>query len=191
MTPNDQHIKIFIAYARKDVEYLNQLRTYLAPLERNKTIEIWYDGEIVPGTEWENEIKTHLQTADIIVLLVSANSLASDYFHDKEMMKALERHRNNEVVVVPVILSACDWKGTELKDLQALPKDGKTVRNWEDEAEAYMSVVMGLKKSIEKYSTKNVMNFEGMLDDFHLIDFKDVKFTSVRRGKRIPPPKIP
>lgn len=150
MTPNNQHIKVFISYVHKDKNYLDNLRTHLTPLERNKTIEIWDDGEIIPGAEWKNEIKTHLETADIILLLVSAESLASDFFHHEEMMKALERHHKREAVVIPVILSTCGWKFTELKNLQALPKEGKPVKNWIDKSKAYNSIVAGLRKSAEQ-----------------------------------------
>ena len=128
------HINVFIAYARKDGEYLKRLRTYLRPLDRNRTIKIWYDGEIVPGTPWEADIKKHLHEAEIILLLVSANSLASDYFYEKEVADALERHKEEKAIVVPVILSDCAWEFTDLHSLQALPKDGKPISSWSDGA---------------------------------------------------------
>ena len=71
-------IQIFIAYSRKDTDFLGELKTFLFPLEKNQSIKIWYDGEIVPGQVWENEIKQALHSAEIFLLLVSANSLASD-----------------------------------------------------------------------------------------------------------------
>ena len=148
MSEAKPHIDVFIAYARKDVAYLNQLRTHLKPLNRDKTIKIWYDGEIAPGTVWEEQIKANLKNADIILLLVSAHSLASDYFHDKEMTNALKRHKAEKTIVIPVILSDCTWEFTDLRHLQALPNDGKPIKNWEDESSAYANIVRGLYKSI-------------------------------------------
>jgi hypothetical protein len=142
-------VHVFIAYSRKDGDYLDRLRTYLKPLDRDPTISIWYDGEIVPGTIWEKEIKENLHQADIILLLVSANSLASDYFYDREMTDALQRHRRGKTSVVPIILSDCNWELTELKDLQALPEDGQAISSWEDEAAAYANIVRHLHRSVE------------------------------------------
>ncbi len=77
-----QKTKIFIAYAREDEAFLHRLREYLAPLERKQAIETWYDGKIAAGEQWDEKIKTHLHAADLILLLVSAKSLASNYFYD-------------------------------------------------------------------------------------------------------------
>ena len=101
--------QIFIAYSRKDTEYLNELRTHFTPLERSGKVTIWYDGKIEPGTLWESEIKERLHSADIILLLVSASAIASDYFYDKEMKEALERHKLGITRVVPFILRPCTW----------------------------------------------------------------------------------
>ncbi len=149
MNDKKTNINVFIAYARKDVHYLDQLRIYLKPLDRNKTIKIWYDGEIVPGTVWDKHIKTNLHNADIILMLVSAYSLASDYFYDKELVDAMERHNREETIVIPVILSECLWEHTDLKHLQALPKNGKPLKSWDDESSAYTNIVRGLYKSLE------------------------------------------
>lgn len=154
MKITSKHINVFIAYARKDTSYLDKLRIYLRPLHRNKTIKIWYDGEITPGAVWEEQIKTHLHQADIILLLVSANSLASDYFYEKEVTDAMDRHKAKEAIVVPVILSDCIWELTNLAELQALPKNGKPVDDWGKESSAYTDIVRGLNRSIGKILEK-------------------------------------
>jgi len=156
MTPNNQHIKVFIAYAREDAKYLDKLRKYLRPLERNSTIEIWCDTEINPGKEWDISIQNNLQNAEIILVLVSSNLFDSDYFYEVELPKALERHHNGEAIIIPVILSACTWDFTELKDLQALPEGGKPIRSWQDKAEAYTNVVRGIDKNIQQIKQKRI-----------------------------------
>ncbi len=142
-------IKIFIAYSRLDADYLKELQKYLRPLNRKKTIEIWYDGEIIPGTKWAVEINQHLNAADIILLLITANSLSSDYFYNEEMQKALQRHEKGEAKVIPVILRYCTWRlFDELSELQALPKDGIPLSHWSDDAEAYTNVVEELHRVV-------------------------------------------
>lgn len=136
--------QIFIAYARKDVELLNQFRTHLRPLERADKVQVWYDGLIEPGAVWEAQIKKNLHAADIVLLMVSADAIASDYFYDKEVADALERHRAGAARVVPMILRPCAWYATPLAELQAIPQNGKAVTTWADRDEAYADAAQSL-----------------------------------------------
>jgi len=154
-SPQKEHINIFIAYSRRDKEYLEKLRTYLKPLER-EGVKVWYDGEIVPGTEWEQDIKRNLHAADIIVLLISADSLASDYFYEKEVEDALERHHAGEAIVTPTILRYCDWQTAKFADLQVLPTDGKPLKQWNDEDEAYTNIVYGFRRTIYEVKQRRI-----------------------------------
>ncbi len=149
-------IHIFIAYARKDTPYLDKLRVYLRPIDRNPNVKIWYDGLIDPGAEWEESIKTHLYKADIILLLMSAHSLNSDFFYEREMKKAMEQHHSGKSIVIPVILSHCLWDDPDLQlaDLQALPKDGIPITKWEHESEAYDYIARGVRKSVQVVKAK-------------------------------------
>ena len=64
-------VKIFCCYAHEDEKLLNKLKTHLRPLQRKGLIEVWHDRAISAGTDWENEINQHLNSAQIILLLVS------------------------------------------------------------------------------------------------------------------------
>jgi TIR domain len=86
-------IKIFCCYAREDEQYLNRLRVQLKPLQQRGLIDIWHDRNISAGTEWEQEISVQLNAAQIILLLVSPDFMASDYCYGIEMKRALERHK--------------------------------------------------------------------------------------------------
>ena len=141
--------KIFIAYSRKDESLLNELRTHLTPIERSGKVEIWYDGKIEPGLVWEKAIKAHLHAADIILLLVSADAIASDYFYDKEMKDALVRHESGDARVVPLILRPCTWDATPLAKLQAIPKDGLAVTSWKDRDAAFSDAVGSIWEMIQ------------------------------------------
>ncbi len=141
-------VEIFIAYSRADSQMLNELRQHFTPLERNKRVTVWYDGKIEPGDVWEDSIKRHLHGADIVLLLVSADSIASDYFYDKEVADALERHRAGTARVVPLILRPCVWRTTPLGELQALPQNGKPVTEWVSRDAAYTDAVEALWQMI-------------------------------------------
>ena len=145
-----QPIQIFIAYSRKDMALLEQLRTHLNPFERSQRVTIWYDGKIEPGSVWAADIKAHLHGADIILLLVSADAIASDYFYDKEVTDALARHHAGQAKVIPLILRPCAWQATALGELQALPKDGKAVTSWADHDHAFSDAVSSLWALVEQ-----------------------------------------
>jgi len=142
-------LQLFIAYSRKDSAFLDELRVQLTPLERSGKAKIWYDGKIEPGVVWETAIRENLHSAEIILLLVSADAIASDYFYDKELADALARHAAGTARVVPLIVRPCVWQETRLGELQALPKDGKAVTSWSDRDEAYADAVASLMRTID------------------------------------------
>jgi formylglycine-generating enzyme required for sulfatase activity len=143
-------IEIFFSYARKDELLRDELAKHLKPLRQEGIIRDWHDREIPPGAEWQNEIDRHLESAQIILLLISADFLASEYCYSFELKRALERHASNEACVIPVILRSCDWQNTRFGKLQVLPTDGKPIqsKSWFDPDEAFTDVVKGLRRSI-------------------------------------------
>jgi internalin A len=97
---NPQPAKIFYSYAHQDEKLRNKLGEHLVLLERQRLIENWHDREILAGEDWKGQIDEHLETADIILLLVSASFLASAYCYDVEMKRAMERHDAGEARVI-------------------------------------------------------------------------------------------
>src|SRR5712692_7685383 len=118
-------VKIFFCYAHEDEALLNKLKAQLRPLQRQGLLDVWYDRDISAGTDWERQIKEQLNTAQIILLLVSPDFMDSDYINDVELKRAIERHERGEAHVIPVILRHVSWQGEPLGKLQALPTDGK------------------------------------------------------------------
>jgi TIR domain len=121
-------IEVFYSYAHEDEELVKELRKHLSILKRQGMIREWYDREITAGTDWKGQLDQHLNSAGVILLLVSADFLASDYCYDVEMTRALERHDQGEARVIPVLLRMVDgWQLTPFGKLQSLPADGKPV----------------------------------------------------------------
>jgi hypothetical protein len=142
--------KVFISYAHEDEFYSQELDKHLSVLRRTGYIDTWTDRKIVPGEAWSNVISDELQSARIILLLVSADFLASNYCYDVELKAAIERHEKGEAVVIPIIIRFCDWKNTPFSHLQALPTDSRPVKDWEDMDEAFLNVVEGIKAAINR-----------------------------------------
>lgn len=154
-------VKIFYCYAQEDEQLLKKLQKHLAILKHLKQAISWHDREILAGSKWEHEVETHLDAADIILLLMSAAFIASDYCYNVEMQRALERHRRNEAHVIPIVLSPCSWKDIRwqemsMSDLQALPKNGKPITKWPNRNEAWNNVTEGVKGVVERCFSQKV-----------------------------------
>ncbi len=144
-------IEVFCCYAREDQPLLLDLKTHLMPLQREGLITLWADIDINAGEEWEKEIHRHLNTAQIILLLISSDFLASEYCYSIEMQRSMERHERGEARVIPIILRPASWQRTPLGKLQALPTDASpiTSRKWHDQDEAFYDVAEGIREAVE------------------------------------------
>ncbi|MCP3963665.1 MAG: toll/interleukin-1 receptor domain-containing protein [bacterium] len=149
-TSSTEPLDLFFSYSHRDEELRAELETHLASLKREGAIRTWHDREISAGLEWAGEIDQHLQEADLILLLISPDFMASDYCFDREMGRALERHEAAEARVIPIIARPTDWRTSGFARLQALPKDGKPITRWPDRDEAFLYVVRGLRRVIEE-----------------------------------------
>ncbi|MBI4783819.1 MAG: GUN4 domain-containing protein [Oscillatoriophycideae cyanobacterium NC_groundwater_1537_Pr4_S-0.65um_50_18] len=136
-------IEVFISYSKQDKELRDGLLAHLRPLE-TKGIISWHDRQILPGTRWDEEIKARLNAADIILLLISADFLNTDYCNQVEIPEALRRHEAGEATVMPVILRSCGWKYTPLAAIQAYPEKAKPIVSWTHIDDAYTDVVDGV-----------------------------------------------
>jgi hypothetical protein len=141
-------IEVFFSYSHKDEELRNELANHLSILKRQGVIKDWYDRQIGAGTEWKDQIDTHLENARIILLLVSSDFLASDYCYDIEVRRAMERHEAGEALVIPVILRPVDWQGALFGKLQALPRDDKPVTSWPNRDEGFLKVAAGIRAAV-------------------------------------------
>lgn len=148
-------IKIFFCYAHEDEALLNKLKIQLKPLQRQDLVDFWHDRNISAGTEWEQEINKHLDDADIILLLLSPDFMASDYCYGIEMKRALERHNRKEAHLIPIILRPVHWEGI-LGNIQALPTDAKPVMSsiWHSTDDALFNVAEGIRKEAEEIQSK-------------------------------------
>ncbi len=137
-------LSVFYSYSHADEEYREQLEVQLYVMKRQTLIEEWHDRKLEPGVDWSGTIDERLKSADVILLLLSPDFLASDFCWDIEVETALRRHADGEAIVVPIILRHCAWAKTPLAALQALPKDGFPVKAWPDRDEAWLSVATAL-----------------------------------------------
>ena len=152
MRPESQPsvIEVFYAYSHKDEELRQQLENHLASLRWQGVITDWHDRKIGAGREWEGQIDEHLNTAHVVLLLISSDFMASDYCYDVEMKHALQRHEAGEARVIPVILRPVFWRESPFRKLLVLPTDGQAVTLWDNQDAAFTNITEGIKKVVEE-----------------------------------------
>jgi hypothetical protein len=148
-------IEIFLCYAQEDELLCKELLIHLGGLKRQNFFDLWHDREINAGTEYEPEIDKHLNTAKVILLLISQYFMNSNYCYLKELQKAIERHDRGEARVIPVILRPVFYQRAPFAKLMPLPMNKKPVTHssWHSLDEAFFDVAEGIRKSVEELST--------------------------------------
>jgi hypothetical protein len=150
--------KLFYSYSHDDEKLRQQLEQHLSLLKQEGVIRGWHNRDIDADQDWKTEIDSHLNQAQIILLLVSASFLDSDYCHEVELARALERHDKGEANVIPIIMRPCDWGSVPFSKLQALPEGAKPITHWAIRDEAFLSIMKGIRKlAEERYKKENTL----------------------------------
>lgn len=152
---------LFFSYSHKDEDLRDQLEVHLTMLKREGLIDAWHDRKILAGEEFDGTIDARLEQADVILLLVSADFLASPYCYDVEMQRAMQRHQDGSARVIPVILRPCDWHSAPFGKLLAAPKDGKPVTKWTDRDEAFVDIVRQIRAALPAPSRETATAVSG------------------------------
>lgn len=171
-TDVQRQLKVFISYSHRDEEFKKSLEDHLAGLKNSDKIQIWQDRKIIAGTEWNQQILEEFDAADIILLLISARFLNSEFCYSKEMKRAMMRHEQQAARVIPIILAPCVWSSAPFSKLGVLPTDGKAITEWSNPDSAYTDVARGVARAVD-----------------HLIDMKYGSAPKADDGWGTPPPQ--
>ena len=144
---------VFFSYSHADEELRDQLEKQLSMLKWQGVIETWHDRRIGAGQEIDLTIDEHINTDDIILLLVSPDFISSRYCYEIEMTRAMERHQAGEAIVIPVILRACEWHYAPFGKLMATPLDGKPVTSLPNRDEAFLQVARAVREAAQRLNT--------------------------------------
>jgi hypothetical protein len=156
-------IKVFFSYSRRDEALKERLEKHLMALKRRKVITTWHDRRIDAGEDWAGQIDKHLDSAQIILLLISPDFLASDYCYDVEMARAQKRAEAGEARVIPVILRPGDYEGVPFTKYRGLPPGMKPVTRWSNQDEAFKSVAEGVRAAVDELIEKETRKVDKTL----------------------------
>lgn len=160
MTTNSSPVTVFISYSHKDERYKEALEEHLAVLQRHGKIASWSDRKISPGSAWKSEIDRNIETADIILLLVSSSFIASGYCYEKELAIALSRQEREDAIVIPIFVRPADLTDEPLMGFQGLPKDAVSISEWENEDLAWREVAKGIRVVVNTIQQRNLRKSE-------------------------------
>lgn len=127
--PEDKMINLFVSYSHNDEDHKDTLEKHLKAISRMLPLNAWSDRSLFAGEMVDEQIFQQLDTADIVVLLMSPDFINSDYCFSIEMERALKRYNDNGNIVIPVIIRhTVSWRNYKIGDLVALPTDGKPLK---------------------------------------------------------------
>jgi TIR domain len=142
---------VFFSYASKDEELRDELEKHLKTLQHQGVISQWHKQKIEAGQESSDEIDRNLECAQIILLLVSPDFIASSNCIDKEVKRAMEKHHSSQARVIPILLRPADWDhGLPFSKLQPLPKNAEAVTTWPNQDSAFVDIARGIRSVIEE-----------------------------------------
>lgn len=186
--------RLFISYSHADEALLLRLHKHLAQLQRDGSVEGWYDRDIRAGERFDAEIGRELAEADVFLACVSPDYIASNYCFEKELQTALEREARGELAIVPVVFEPCEWRETELRQFKAVPRDGKAVTEHTNQNVALLDVVTELRKLVSSVhapietksaapapatSQSHRYRVKRDHDELHKRDFVEAAFTEI------------
>ncbi|HYD60506.1 MAG TPA: COR domain-containing protein [Noviherbaspirillum sp.] len=143
--------RVFISYSSADARSLDQLLVRLKPLHATHgLLDSWSDRCLPPGADWDGEIREELERADVVLLLVSARFIASDYIRGVEVKRAMERHAKGECQVVPIVLEKTDWESECFGKCNSLPRKGLPIRDFKPQGNGWFEVGKELRELLER-----------------------------------------
>lgn len=152
-------LNVFISYSHKDKEFKDRLIKHLSSLIRQKYIRLWYDNMIQPGDDLDESVMEALHGSQIMLLLISADYLASEYCYEKELKEAMRMREEQEMIVIPIMVKPVDVKGTLFDGIVSLPTDRKAVTLFSNREEAYEDIAKGIRKVVENRAFRQLPQF--------------------------------
>lgn len=149
-------IEIFYSYVEEDKDMAEKLQKHLILLKRQGLITDWHSGKLIPDEEPSEQIQEHLETAKIILLLISQDFMFSEHIDTVEVKRAMERHKSKEAIVIPVLLRPSnDLDKAPFGNLLAIPRNRKPISKWSDKDEAFVEVAKEIRAVVERLRPAN------------------------------------
>lgn len=149
---------VFVCYAIDDQEsdrWLERLKTQLQPLSQRYQLDLWDDGRIDTGLEWQPEIEKALRRSVAAVLLVGPAFLASEFITQVEWPELLRRAQVDGIRLLILVTQYCNFEGSVLARFQAFKESNRPLVPLEalarcDQNRILKEFSVEIKKAVEK-----------------------------------------
>lgn len=143
-------VNIFISYSHADLKWLERLKTHLKVLAKySGRVEYWEDTKLRGGDKWRDEITAAINKANVAILLVSTNFLASDFITSDELPPILRKAVSDGTRVLPIIVAPCSFEVSEISDFQAINSPDRTLADLANDEAAIERVYLEVIKTIQ------------------------------------------
>jgi TIR domain len=150
-------VNVFLSYSHADQAWVDQLTALLTALKWRREIQDWSEYRIEAGTDWKGAIVPYLNTADIILFLLSPDFLASAFAYS-EAQRAFERAKSGHVRLIPVLLRPVVLEGTPFAKLRTAPSNGIPITRWENTDGAFLSVTQEIRNAVKELTVQAATN---------------------------------
>jgi hypothetical protein len=141
-------MKLVYSSAPADYALREQLAAHLHLLVRKGLLTEWHAQLMPAGAHAAWERQRAWRSADILLLLLSADYFVSEEYDNHDMQQALERHRLGQLLIIPILIRPCDWQSTSVAHLQCLPRDGIPVTMSENQDAALLPIAQEIHQLI-------------------------------------------
>jgi chaperonin GroEL len=173
-------VSVFYSYSHNDEELRAKLEKALASLRIASLIKEWHDRMIPAGAEWAKMISLHLEMAQIVLLLLSDDFVASTYCYEIEAKRAIERHDAGQATLVPVLLRPVNLKPLPLNRFQGLPRPFRAVTEWGNRDSAFENISEGIMDLA--YKLRGGHSLGGASDEPRVLDAGIPGFVTVDKA---------
>jgi TIR domain len=145
-------MEVFIVYAANSADegHRENLEKHLSVLTRQQEIVLRHERLVTADKDTQAELKGMLDGADVIVLLLSPDFIASDFCYNDQMSVAMKRQRDHTARVIPVLVGSCYWEPLPFSELKVLPASRKAITSHPDEASAWTEVAREIHAAIKE-----------------------------------------
>ncbi len=145
-------IQVYVSYSRKDQQLWKELKNHLIPLERKGLIALYDPNDQIGnvGREWQQAISSHLESAQLILLLISPYYIASEFLYNIEMKRAMQRCEVGEATVLPILLRPTYWQDEPFGTISPSPENHRPVTMWRKKGAAFLQVAIEIRKIVDQ-----------------------------------------
>jgi nucleoside phosphorylase len=182
-TTKSEPLHVIITFVHEDRKYVKECRKYLQPLVDSNLITVWDETQIFPGAEWRKEIEENVEKADIIIVFLSPDYIATPFTHSFSLSivetndLAIKRSKEGKVKIWPILIRKCAWEKSAFAQFQ-LFNSNSPVYEYEDSGYVWGELAIALERLTNVTSVVRLRdnNIKKPLKTFIIYDRKDSSY---------------